>query len=136
MEWKQFGSEYAEQVIKNSRKLGAEFDKLGYELRKSNSGEFSDNEQLHVYIDKIGDYRKLYKQLVDNNISTNVQNVMGNRYFVRIGTQEVTRRGMKESEMRQVAQLVDSAFKGQQIKTDVIKFTSRFPSIEYSFDNL
>ncbi len=136
LEWKQFGSEYAEQVIKNSRKLGAEFDKLGYELRKSNSGEFSDNEQLHVYIDKIGDYRKLYKQLVDNNISTNVQNVMGNRYFVRIGTQEVTRRGMKESEMRQVAQLVDSALKGQQIKTDVIKFTSRFPSIEYSFDNL
>lgn len=135
LEWKEFGAEYSKQVINNSRFLGSEFSKLGYELRKSNSGEYSDNEQLQIYIPDAVPYIKLYKNLVDNNISVNFQNVMGGRYFMRIGTQEITRRGMKELEMKKIASLVDKAIKGEDVKNEVIEFNNKFSELIYSFDN-
>lgn len=134
LEWKSFGKEYAKQVIKNSRVLANEFAQLGYELRKSNTGEYTNNEQLHIYIDRMGPYIELYKNLVRNNISVNFQNVMGNRYFMRIGTQEITRRGMKESDMATVAIIVDKAIKGNNVKQEVVDFTANYPNLEFSFD--
>ena len=136
LEWEQYGEQYAKQVIANARALGQAFTDLGYEVRISNRGTFTENEQLHVFVDKLGDRIELYKRLVDNNISTNFQNVMGGRNFVRIGSQEVTRRGMKEKDMKVVAGLVHGALAGKNVKPEVIAFNDRFKEIEYSFDRL
>jgi len=134
LEWEQFGQAYAHQVINNSQALGIAFSDLGYELRRSNKGSFTENEQLHIFIDKVGDRLDLYKKLVDNHISTNFQNVLGGRNFMRVGSQEITRRGMKEKDMKMIACLVDMAFKGENVVSDVISFNNKFSKIAYSFD--
>lgn len=135
LEWEQYGEDYANQVVKNARALAEAFTKLGYEVRRSNNGSYTDNEQVHVFIDKIGDRVNLYKRLVNNNISTNFQNVLGGRTFARLGAQEITRRGMKEDDMVTVADLVNNALLGEDIKEKVIKFNVKFREIHYSFDN-
>jgi glycine/serine hydroxymethyltransferase len=134
LEWKEFGVEYAQQVISNAQTLSKEFENLGYEVRKLSSGEYTQNEQVHVFIDEAGDRLELYKRLVDNNISVNFHNAVGGRTFARIGTQEITRRGMNSAEMKEVAKLVDQALKGSDVREDVVSFNSKFDSILYSFD--
>jgi glycine/serine hydroxymethyltransferase len=134
LEFERFGKIYAKQVIKNSKALANEFVTLGYEVRKANDGGFSSNEQVHIFIDGLGDRVELYRRLVKNNISTNFMQILGGRPFARIGTQEITRRGMKTGEMKTVAELFDKAIKGKPVKNEVIRFNNLFRKIEYSYD--
>jgi glycine/serine hydroxymethyltransferase len=134
LEIKEFGKEYALQVIANSNALGKAFENLGFPVRKANTGRYSENHQTHVFIEHLGDYVKLYKKLLDNNISTNFDRLLGPNLFIRLGTQEITRRGMKEKEMKLIASYINRAFKGEHIKEEVITFNKAFPDILYSFD--
>src|SRR6185369_14313803 len=114
LEMKEFGREYATQIIKNSNALAEAFEKLGYKVRKANTGRFSENHQVHVWIDEKGDRIKLYQSLIKNNISTNFDSKQfDNKLFIRIGTAEITRRGMKEKDMTKIAEFFDRAFKGE-----------------------
>jgi len=137
LELKEFGVEYAKQIIENSNSLAEAFVGLGYEVRKANTGRYSENHQVHVFIDTKGDRLTMYKNLIDNNISTNFENselIPDHRLYIRIGTAEVTRRGMKGAEMKQIADLMDRAMKGENVKEEVIKLNSRFTKVMYSFD--
>lgn len=135
LEYDEYGYKYAEQVINNSRRLAFELVKLGYEVRRSNSGNYSDNEQVHLFIDNKGDRAMLYERLVSNNISTNFMNVLGGRSFARLGTQEITRRGMKENDMEIVAALIHRAIMGDDVRQSVSELNSKFAKILFSFDN-
>jgi len=53
---------------------------------------------------------------------------------MRLGTQEVTRRGMKESDMFKIAVLLDKALKGENVKREILSLNRRFNKINYSFD--
>lgn len=134
LELKAFGKEYAQQVISNSNVIGTAFADLGYDVRKANTGRFSENHQVHIFIDNKAERLSLYKKLIDNNISTNFDNPLGNRLYIRLGTQEITRRGMKEKEMKKIALFIDRALKGQKIQEEVVVFNKQFPNILYSFD--
>jgi len=136
LEMKEFGREFAKQIIANSNAIAEAFVKLGYNVRKANTGRYSENHQAHVFIDNKGDHMILYKNLMNNNISTNFEgNELANgRIFIRIGTAEVTRRGMKEAEMAQIANLMDRAMKGLNVKDEVVALNKKFPNILYSFD--
>lgn len=136
LELKQFGREYAKQIILNSNAIAKAFRELGYEVGMANTGRFSENHQAHIFIDKKGDHMSLYKNLIDNNISTNFEGEEFSRgkWFIRIGTAEVTRRGMKEKEMAEIAGFMDRAMKGENVKKEVIDFNKKFTKIFYSFD--
>lgn len=134
LEMEQFGEEYAKQVIANSNHLGVAFESLGYEVRKIAENKFSSNHQVHVFIDTLGDRLDLYSKLIQNNISTNFAKPQNSRLYVRLGTQEITRRGMKKDDMFKIAALVDRSFKGESTKTDVINFNKKFTKVLYSFD--
>lgn len=134
LEMKKYGKEYAKQIIKNSNQLGASLESLGYEVRRTPDGLYSLNHQVHLYIDNFGNRKKTYNNLVKNNISTNFDDRLGDRLFIRLGTQEITRRGMKEKDMEEIAIFIDDSLKGKNIKNNVIKFNSRFKNIYYSFD--
>lgn len=138
LEMKQFGRDYAKQVVVNSNAIAKAFSDLGYDVRKANTGRYSEDHQAHIFIDDKGDHLDLYKKLIQNNISTNFEgNELANgRWFIRIGTQEVTRRGMKESEMQQIASFFDRAFKGENVQKEVIGFNGQFQTIHFSFDTL
>jgi glycine hydroxymethyltransferase len=134
LELKEFGQSYARQVIKNSNAVAEAFVKRGYDVRKANTGRYSENHQAHIYVDDKGDRMSLYRNLIKNNISTNFDNPLGGRLYIRFGTQEITRRGMKENDMDTIAEFIDKAFKGADIKDEVINFNKQFPAIHYSFD--
>lgn len=136
LEMKTFGSEYARQVVKNSNALGEEFCKLGYKVRRTTDGRISYNHQVHVFIDTLGDRQALFLRLLSNGISTNFDNPLGERLFIRIGTQETTRRGMKEDDMTKIAQLMDRALRGENVKEEVYSFNSKYKEIKFSFDPL
>jgi len=136
LELKEFGQEYAKQIIANSNSIAEAFAELGYHVRKANTGSYSENHQAHIFIDNKGDYSLLYKNLIKNNISTNFEGseLSGGRWFIRIGTAEITRRGMKEKEMIKIADLMDRAMKGQDVKDEVVSFNKKFSRIHFSFD--
>lgn len=134
LEMEKFGIEFAKQIIANANTIGEAFTKLEYDVRRAHPGKFSDNHQVHVFIDNKGDRLDLNKKLIKNNISTNFANTPGNRWYIRIGTQEITRRGMREKEMKQIASFIDRVFRGDNIREEIIAFNKKFPHILYSFD--
>jgi len=136
LEMKKYGKKFAKQIILNSNAIGTAFDNLGYEVKRANTGRYSENHQCHVFIDTKGNYMKLYKYLKDNNIATNFEGMEfnNNRWFMRIGTAEVTRRGMNEPEMTQIARLMDQALQGKNVLHEVIALNSMYTKIHYSFD--
>lgn len=134
LEMKEFGEEYAKQMIQNSRAMAKKFVELGYEVRKANNEEYSNNHQVHVFIDDKGNSLDLYNNLLKNNISTNFDNPLGGRLFVRIGTQELTRRGFKENDVAELAKIVVQALHGQDVKKEISELNRTFNTIKYSFD--
>lgn len=135
LEWEEFGEEYASQVIKNAQTLSKELESLGYEVRKSKEEKYTENEQVHLFVDLLGDRLNIYGRLIKNFISLNFHNSPGGRTFARMSTQEVTRRGMKEPEMKEIASFIHRALIGEDIHDEVISFNKKFDKIHYSFDN-
>ncbi len=134
LEMKEFGEDYAKQVISNSNAIAESLVKRGYKLRKSNSGRYSENHQAHLFTEKVGDYKKLYDQLFNNNITVNFDDLFDKGIFVRLGTQEITRRGMKETEIDMIADFIDRSFKGERFTNEVKEFVGKYQKVHYSFD--
>jgi glycine/serine hydroxymethyltransferase len=133
LELKEFGQDYARQIVNNSKALAKALINLGYRVRQSNTGNYSENHQVHLFTAEIGNYQDLYKNLYANNITVNFDKPLG-EIFIRLGTQEITRRGMKEVDMVKIAEFLDKSFKGEKIKDQVKNFNSQFNKIKYSFD--
>ena len=133
LEMEQFGSYYASQIIRNTNALGAALSKLGLSVRQVEPGKYSETHQLHLFLPE-GDIADLYKRFIRNNISVNFDNRLGGQLFARIGTQELTRRGMKEADMSLIAQLLFDALEGDDVLNRVNEYNSRFTTIIYSFD--
>ncbi len=137
LELKAFGEDYAKQIIANSNAIAEAFANLGYEVRKANTGRYSENHQAHVCLEGKGDRMRMYKNFLKNNISTNFEDnelTQNQKIYIRVGTAEITRRGMKEADMVTIAGLMDRAIKGEDVKKEVLEFNSHFTKIYYSFD--
>ncbi len=133
LEMKEFGQEYAVQVIANSNAMAEELVSLGHVVRKANTGRYSENHQVHLMTESLGNSHELYTKLFANNITSNFDNPLGKGMFLRIGTQEVTRRGMKQAEMQQIAQFIDRSFKGEEFRDEVLKFNDGFRKVTFGW---
>ena len=51
---------------------------------------------------------------------------------LRLGVQEMTRYGMKEAEMCELASLMKAALLGKSVKDEVIQLRSRFTKVHYA----
>lgn len=134
LEMEQFGSSYARQVVANSNALGEALAVRGFELRRANTGRFSENHQVHLFTDKIGYHYDLYKALAGNNLVVNFDNSLGGRTYIRLGTQEITRRGMTEGDMEMVADMLMRALRGDVFPGEVSSFIAAFRLARFSFD--
>lgn len=98
-EMEQFGEDYAKQVISNSRSLAKELKGYGLPVLY----EEQDFTESHMFKMKIfPDYAKFTAKLEKANI------IVDNAG--RIGTNEMTRFGMKENEMKEIAYLISCIF--------------------------
>ncbi len=133
----EFGRDYAKQTVKNAKSLAEELYNLGYKVLCSHLG-FTKSHQVVV---DVGKGCEVVEKLERVNILTNPcllpwdDDVASG---VRIGVQEVTRLGMKEEEMREIARFIDTALKDKkpinEIKNEIKEFKSNFLTVKYTFE--
>ena len=143
----EFGKEYASQTIKNAKSLAAELANLGFKVLGEKMG-YTESHQTVVNVLDYGDGGKIEADLEKANIIVNRQLIPGDlkakrNYMspggIRLGTSEITRLGMKESEMQQIASLIKQVIidkkDPKEITSKVIDFRKNYQKTEYCFDN-
>lgn len=143
----EFGREYARQVIKNAKTLAESLANFGFTVLGEKRG-YTESHQLAVDVSKFGDGGTIEKELEKANIILNRQLLPGDiksgkHYMhpsgVRIGVPEVTRLGMKESEMKEIAsfikEIVIDKSDPKQVANSVSAFREQFQKVQYAFEN-
>jgi glycine hydroxymethyltransferase len=143
----EFGKEYAKQVISNAKTLAESLANFGFRVLGEKRG-YTESHQLAVDVSNFGDGGTIEKELENANIILNRQLLPGDiksgkHYMhpsgVRIGVPEVTRLGMKESEMKEIAsfikQIVIDKSDPNKVAGDVSKFREQFQKVHYAFEN-
>lgn len=125
--------EYQKQIIKNAKVLAEELMNRGFKLVSGGT----DNHLMLVDLTNKGVTGKEAEAMLDEvGITVNKNTIPFDKQKpniasgIRIGTPAMTTRGMKEEEMKTIAELIDRTIKGEdkeKIKEDVLKLTSRFP---------
>ncbi|MCD6446077.1 aminotransferase class I/II-fold pyridoxal phosphate-dependent enzyme [Candidatus Bathyarchaeota archaeon] len=127
-EMKNFGEAYAKQVVKNARTLAEALHDYGFPVVSPHLG-FTKSHQIILDYGNSEQNYKVAEKLQKANIIVD--------RAIRIGTSEVTRRGMKENEMLKIAELIKrTVIDGEQfekIRREVAKLNSEFQKIEYCF---
>jgi glycine hydroxymethyltransferase len=143
-EMKKFGKAYARQIVKNSQALGAYMDEMGFNVLCKDLG-YTRSHQIAVDVSKNGGGSVLAAKLEKANIITNKNlfpwddvHTTDNPSGLRLGTQELTRIGMKEREMKDVAELFRRVIidreQPEKVKKDVVLLKSQYQTVRYCFD--
>lgn len=142
-----FGEEYAKQVIKNAKALAQALYEAGLGVLAEKNG-FTMSHQIAVDVSKYGDGGTVEQDLEKAGVICNRQLLPGDikagRHYmhpggIRLGTSEVTRLGMKEGDMKEVASLIQRVVikkeEPSKVSHDVAEFRRTFQRVHYSFDN-
>lgn len=115
---------YQQQVLANSKKLAEELINNGFRLLSGGT----DNHLMLVDLRNMGlTGKEMQHRLDDVYITVNKNTIPGDPQSpfvtsgVRIGTPAVTTRGMKESEMTEIAELIKAAAVDYEVKRDYIR---------------
>ena len=127
-ELKRYGKSYAAQIVRNSKTLAEALDEYGFPVKCKHLG-FTASHQTILDYGNIEKSRSIAERLQKANIITDC--------VIRIGTCEVTRRGMKHNDMHKVAELLKRAIIDREspeaLKKDVARLSSEFQRTEYCF---
>ncbi len=122
LEMRRFGKHYAKQVVKNSKRFGRELHERGFPLLLAEAG-FSESHQL--LIDPAGIREKYDMSINDFSVMLERTNVMIDS-VARLGTAEITRMGVKEKDLPELADIFMAAAEGKNVKKNVKSFRERF----------
>ncbi|MCD0160607.1 serine hydroxymethyltransferase [Deinococcus sp. 6YEL10] len=121
---------YAAQIIRNAQALAQAFQDKGYRVVSGGT----DNHLLVLDLRPQGLNGTKATKLLDANHITISKSTLPydtekilHGGGIRIGTPAVTTRGMVESDMQTVADLIDRALKGEDVKAEVHAFAGGFP---------
>jgi glycine hydroxymethyltransferase len=143
----EFGVEYAKQVIKNAKALAESLANFGFTVLGEKRG-YTSSHQMAVDVSKFGDGGTVEKELEKANIILNRQLLPGDiksgkHYMhpsgIRIGVPEVTRLGMKQNEMKEIAsfikQVVIDKSDVEKVRNGVSEFRQQYQKVQYAFEN-
>jgi glycine hydroxymethyltransferase len=143
----EFGKEYAKQVIRNAKAFAEALAEFGFGVLGEKRG-YTASHQIAVDVSMFNDGGTVEKDLEKANIILNRQLLPGDikagRHYmhpsgVRIGVPETTRLGMKESEMKEIANFIKRVIVEKQdpaiVRNDVADFRKQFQKVHYAFDN-
>lgn len=137
----EFSVNYADQIVKNAKALAQNLYELGFDVLCEDQG-FTESHQVAMDVKKLGSAAKMAKDMEANNIILN-KNLLpwDNRKRtddpsgIRLGTQEITRRGLKEAQMSEVADFIKKvAIDGLNVKDEVSEFISHYTKVHYAFE--
>src|SRR5487761_11226 len=121
-----FGRAYSSQIVKNSKSLARSLDELGILVKCRNEG-FTESHQVLLGYDERESLR-IANLLQECDIITDIG--------IRLGTSEVTRRGMKQVEMSSIAHIISDAIRERVSKRETARRTHalvrEFSGLEYS----
>ncbi|MFC1803900.1 serine hydroxymethyltransferase [Thermoproteota archaeon] len=131
----EFGEDYSKQIVNNSKALGQALSQAGFKVIGENNGYTESHTLLPITSDKS---EKAVKLLEKAHIIADMMD-FSKANGIRIGTPEVTRVGMKEDDMEDIANffkrvLIDHE-SPDKIAKDVIEYTKGFQNLHYSVDN-
>jgi len=143
LEMKLWGEEYARQIVRNAKTLAEALAEAGLKVVAENRG-YTESHQVVVDVREHGGGAKIAEILEEANIILNknllpwdkpedIKNPSG----LRIGVQEVTRWGMKEDEMKQIAEFIGMVVidkkEPSSVREKVIDFRKNFIEVHYGF---
>jgi glycine hydroxymethyltransferase len=128
-EMKEFGQDYAAQVVKNAQTLARALAEHGFPVACPSLG-FTKSHQVYLDYGGFGSGKRIARSLEKANIIADCG--------VRLGVCEATRKGMKQKEMLQIADLINRTIKDREqpskIKAEVAKLVEEFQEIRYCFE--
>ena len=143
----EFGRDYVRQIVKNSKALGQALYERGLNVLAEHKG-FTESHVIIIDITKYGDGGTIEEQLEKGNLIINRNllpwDIKEGRHFmhpggIRMGTSEVTRLGMKENEMKEIAEFVKRVIIDKEdvnkVKADVVEFREQYQKVHYCFEN-
>ncbi len=136
----EFGKEYAEQTIKNAQALAQALYEQGFNVLCEELG-FTESHQVVMDVSDVGRAAELSKRLESNNIILNKNllpwddvNRSDDPSGIRVGSQEITRRGMKEAQMSEVAEFIKRvAMDNKDVTQEVTEFMNQYTKVHYAF---
>lgn len=142
----EFGEAYAAQVVRNAQALAKSLHDRGFRVLCPELG-FTRSHQVLTDVTPFGDGGRVESLLERANIILN-RNLLpwdlreGRHYRnpggIRMGTAEVTRLGMKESEMNRVAEFIERVLlrgeEAEKVAREVAEFRKNFQTLHYCFE--
>lgn len=134
-EMKAYGQEYAAQIVRNAQALGHSLDELGTPVEAREFG-YTKSHIIAVNVAQWGGGVEVAKRLEQNDIIVNYNLLPGdedprNPSGLRIGVPEMTRFGMDERAMGELAQLMHDAIRGKNVQEQVHALRGRFTEMKY-----
>ena len=143
----EFGKDYAIQVIKNAKVFAEALSGEGFKVLGESRG-FTQSHQIAVNVLDYSDGGRVESDLEKANIIVNRQLIPGDikagrNYFhpggIRLGVSEITRLGMKENEMQEIAsyikQVVIDKKDPKTVLSKVRTFRKEYQKVRFCFDN-
>jgi glycine hydroxymethyltransferase len=140
-----YGQTYMAQIVANSKALAAALDKKGINVLGKHKG-YTTTHQVIADVRSFGGGLDVAHLLARANLITN-KNLLPNDQpkdwdrpsGLRMGTIEVTRFGMKEAQMEQIANFIARVLIEKEspdtVMEDVIEFRQAYQKLYYCFDN-
>ncbi|OFV68209.1 MAG: serine hydroxymethyltransferase [Candidatus Syntrophoarchaeum caldarius] len=144
LEMQTFGTEYAREVVKNAKAFAQALYESGFDVLCEPLG-FTESHQVVVRVTDCGGGSFCAKRLEDSGVIAN-KNILPadkldpeNPSGLRFGLQELTRIGMKRSEMIEIAKIIKLALidkkDPQMIREMVRELKKPFDTVCYAFDD-
>ncbi len=143
----EFGKDYAIQILKNAKAFAEALSDVGFKVLGESRG-FTESHQIAVNVLDYSDGGKVEAELEKANIIVNRQLIPGDikagrHYFhpggIRLGVSEITRIGMKQEEMKEIAsfikEIVIEKKDPKKILPKVKSFRNDYQQVQYCFDN-
>lgn len=143
----EFGKEYTQQVVRNAKALAQALYESGFKVLAEHK-DFTESHVILVDITQQGDGGTIEETLEKANIIINRNllpwDIKEGRHFmhpggIRLGASEITRLGMKEHEMTEIAEFIKRVIIDKEnldkVKKDVTEFRKDYQKVHYCFED-
>lgn len=137
----EFGKDFAEQIVRNAKALASALDKEGFDVVGKGNG-YTESHMVASDVKKLGGGQRVATRLEQCNIICSAFKLWTRDepyHGIRLGVTEMTRYGMKEPEMKSIAELIRRAVIDQNDMIDVCKkvlqLRNEFMQLHYCFEN-
>ncbi len=145
LEMKLFGNELARQIVKNAQTAGQHLYENGVKVLCEHKG-FTRSHQIAVDIRAFGGGNKIAQDLEDANIILNKnllpyddQSTKADPSGLRVGFQDITRRGFREGDVKHLCDLMLDVIKAKrkpaEVQKDVVALRKEFGTVKFGFQS-